>query len=101
MNRRKFIQSASLGIGSTCLPIEASISTKQKELEYDKVCDEADKVSAWYYKKFEKVKDDMVQDLKALGKADEEILKEFLTDAYWYGYVNAKLHPGKNFGEFE
>lgn len=36
MNRRKFIQAASLGIGSTCLPSEASISNKQKELEYDR-----------------------------------------------------------------
>lgn len=69
--------------------------------EYDKLCSDADKASTWYYKKFEKVKDDMVQDLKALGKTDDEILKEFITDTYWYGYMNAKLHPGENFGGFK
>lgn len=69
--------------------------------EDDKVFEDADKSSKWYYERFEKVKNNMIQDLKALGKTDEEILKEFVTDAYWYGYVNAKRHPGQNFGGFK
>lgn len=67
--------------------------------KHKKVFEDADKSSKWYYKKFEKVKEEMIQDLKALGKTDDEILKELITDAYWYGYMNAKLHPGENFGD--
>lgn len=41
------------------------------------------------------------QDLKAVGKTDEEILMEFITTAYWYGYVDGKLEDEVNCQSYE
>jgi len=43
-----------------------------------------------YWDVFIKCRADLTQDLKALGKTDDEILKEFITSAYVYGYMNGK-----------
>jgi len=54
--------------------------------------DEPRDMAERYYNMFLKSQFDWTQDLKALGKTDEEILKEFITTAYWYGYTDAKMN---------
>jgi len=47
-------------------------------------------LSGIYYKLFLKSLPSWKRDLKGLGKSDEEILEEFITSAYFYGYLDSK-----------
>ncbi len=60
--------------------------------EFDKLFEDASKMSERYYGMYKKAESNMKQDMKALEKTEEEINKEFITTAYLYGYLDAKLN---------
>lgn len=60
--------------------------------ELQEACDNARDMSERYYGMFLNSNPSWFQDLRAVGKTDEEIIKEFITTAYWYGYMDGKTN---------
>ena len=50
----------------------------------------AQKRSDWYFEKFCKDRPSWEMDLKAVGDSNEKILREFITTAFWYGYMEGR-----------
>jgi hypothetical protein len=58
------------------------------EIEVEIISKKAREMAEGYYGMHKKSELYQKQDLKAWGKTDEEILMEFITTAYWYGYMD-------------
>ena len=67
------------------------------EEQFDKMCKSAWSGSDMHYGMFKKSEHDWKQDLKALGKTDEEILEEFITVSYYHGYMDARMDAIKEY----
>jgi len=61
------------------------ITYNEKEVEL--MSDISWEMATKFYDMFNKCKNDWSQKLKIIGRTDDEILKEFIETAYWYGFV--------------
>lgn len=59
--------------------------------QFDRITKEGRDKAERYYRMFKACEYDANQDLKAYGYTDEEILKEFITLSYWYGYMDGQI----------
>lgn len=58
--------------------------------EFDLLIKDANDKAERYYRMFKACEYDAKQDFKSYGYTDEEILKEFITLTYWYGYMDRR-----------
>jgi hypothetical protein len=67
----------------------------KKEDRIDKDMQHAWKRADWYFERFCKDRPSWEMDLKAVGDSNEKILQEYITTAFWAGYLEG-LDKGEN-----
>lgn len=73
----------------SCQPNVIGIDMTEAEIEI--ISKKARKMAEGYYAMHKNSEIYWKQDLKAWGNTDEEIFKEFITTAYWYGYMDGVI----------